>query len=89
MEEKLSETREQLVELKTMFNMSQTSNADEHTRIFAKLEVLGNKIDVLSKKEYAREISWKTLIKIGVTTSAIIGFAISLIELLPKLLGVC
>lgn len=89
MEEKLSETREQFIELKTMFNMSQTSNADEHTRIFAKLELLSSKIDNLNIKEVRREVSWKTLCKIGATSVTIITVGIALVDLIPKLIGVC
>jgi hypothetical protein len=87
MEEKLSETREQFIELKTMFNMSQTSNADEHTRIFAKLEILSDKIDKLNIKEVKREISWRTLCKIGATSITVITVGIALVDFIPKLLG--
>ena len=89
MEEKLSETREQFVELKTMVTMSLSTNAEEHTRIFSKLELLSNKIDNLNIKEVKREVSWKTLCKIGVTSVTIITLGITLVDIIPRLIGAC
>lgn len=89
MEGKLSETREQLVRLETKVDLVLSQNSDEHTRIFAKLQSFSDRVEALEDANLTKEVSWRTLAKIGSVALAVITFGITLYEFLPKILGVC
>lgn len=81
MEDKLYDTRESLARLEEQVSSLSKDNTKEHQEIKEMFKTICCRLDVVERANINREISWKTLTKIGATGLTLFSLAVTVLKL--------